>query len=873
MNSQNRLGQLPATVTDTELAAETPSEPTAGCLPCGGRTLRLPENWVAAADTVSGRGGELNANLTPLQQLIHEILRAEALPTRPVKEWRRLYKSFFGFFAPEGNADQTERKAWEIATQVFNTNLVAVSNRLSQVVPMTFQDFVDGGDSFRHDGLRESAQRDIAWQPKKILLLMASMIGRVIAGWQADAVAGQDLGPTFSPFRNYLIATNRKASFLESTFEYDPRFSIMDYGAAGLKPLVKAFPQFAFALMENGLVRCAVCPARTGSLPPLLRAHFLKPLRAPMAPAGLFTLYFVLLQRDLAGGVGGRGAEKQNPGFEFSETRLRALAFESSDESETKCARTEQLFELALTGGLIVCGPHRPDLSTAEKIGRALGRTSEEQFVVQRFFALGFKSGQGNEPWLQNTVGGQPELVAEKIKKARKQFGQWKSSTLLFIQAGQPQARELPGASIRHQLLQAKGQSSFLTLLHTPVYAPLMRLFLTADARGKWLVEEPDLYAAARRLRGDTARVLLESGEDITRGAQSFEDREGQAMFLFECAVGILSNLCGASRAGACPEGATAAMRAHYERSFGVSLSRAPTLRQAGRAEREAELAEAKTRFEQAEQTILALLAEPLSKKISGELQTILDALPQEWPSAAEQSAPCLRLESREAFRGSINELCTWLRTGLGSGAVDDLFDARPFLAACAGTRKLAEEGQIEPALAKLSALYPALSEARKQAVAPVFGELAWSLLQAVEQEFQQGNIAKATQVAERALAIVQATPFSENFKNLVQTLFGPQLLQNEDALPAVPTGSSLPPADVTRAQQAESLLRLYGDELNLPENQLERDFLQAVRDGSEADFKRKEKLYHRVKRRTRWGGREPYRMILQLLGSVRPAT
>ena len=49
-----------------------------------------------------------------------------------------------------------------MAADGFNTNLVAVCNRTTQVVPMTFQDFIDGVDSFRHDGLREGAQRDNA---------------------------------------------------------------------------------------------------------------------------------------------------------------------------------------------------------------------------------------------------------------------------------------------------------------------------------------------------------------------------------------------------------------------------------------------------------------------------------------------------------------------------------------------------------------------------------------------------------------------------------------------------------------------------------------------------------------------------------------
>ena len=54
-----------------------------------------------------------------------------------------------------------------------------------------------------------------------------------------------------------------------------------------------------------------------------------------------------------------------------------------------------------------------------------------------------------------------------------------------------------------------------------------------------------------------------------------------------------------------------------------------------------------------------------------------------------------------------------------------------------------------------------------------------------------------------------------------------------------------------------------------MPENQLEREFLKALSEGSEAAFKRKEKLRNRLQKRTRWGGREPYKTTLRLLESV----
>jgi hypothetical protein len=816
----------------------------------------------------------LKVPLTALQQLIHEILDPQVLQVRSVKEWRRLYKSFFAIFAPDGCADETEKRAWAIATGVFNTNLVAVANRTTQVVPMTYQDFVDGVDSFRHDGLREGAQRDIVWQPKKILLLMASMVGRIVAGWQADVEVEREPRPDVSDFRSYLITANRNASYLGSVFDYDPRFSVLDYGTAGLKPLLKAFPHFAHGLLENDLSRCEVCPPQGARTPPLLRAHFQRPLRVPWSRESLSTLHLVLIHQTASiNDNGNRNPGSDDSCFESSKAILEALAFESSEAPAAKCFKTEGLFELSLTGGLIVCGPHRADASSADRIGRTLGRTPEEQFVIERFLALGFKSGHGNEPWLERPANGQPELACDKIKKARKQFARWKKTSLFFIQAGHAQTKDIPGASIRQEALQSDNESPFLSLLHAPAYAPLMATFLEVDAHGNWVVGLPELHAFARKLSGGVGKILSETGTVIARCAKSFKNRDGQAVFLFECAFGILLSACGGHKGQKCPaglEGAKSTLREHYERSFGVSLSEAPTVLQANRCECEARLAETKTQLEQAEQTVIGLLAEPLTNKISALMRATLATIPTVWTSLAEQTAPRVRFDSREVFEGSVNELCAWLKTALPRGPDDGSLSARQFLAACIGFRELAEQEKTEEALASLSALYPTLSETRQHALAPFLGELAWSLLQAIEQQCQTGNITNATRLAARATALVEATPFSEDFKNMFQTLFTPQPVQKADPLPQLVIGASPSDPNGTRAREADLLLRNYAEELNLAENQLERAFLQAVRDGSETGFRRRDKLNNRLKRRTRWGGREPYRTLLRLLESIR---
>jgi hypothetical protein len=99
--------------------------------------------------------------------------------------------------------------------------------------------------------------------------------------------------------------------------------------------------------------------------------------------------------------AGSQHPEAESSYFEFSRTALEALAFEPAEVPEIKCSKIERLFELAITDGLLICAPQRADASTASRIGKTLGRTQAEQFVIERFFALGFRSGHGNEPWLE----------------------------------------------------------------------------------------------------------------------------------------------------------------------------------------------------------------------------------------------------------------------------------------------------------------------------------------------------------------------------------------------------------------------------------------------------------------------------------------
>jgi len=190
----------------------------------------------------------------------------------------------------------------------------------------------------------------------------------------------------------------------------------------------------------------------------------------------------------------------------------------------------------------------------------------------------------------------------------------------------------------------------------------------------------------------------------------------------------------------------------------------------------------------------------------------------------------------------------------------------RQLLVTLIDLRVLAEEGRLGEVLPKAAALFPTLSQATKLALAPFFTELFWSLLRLIEQEVDRGNWATANSLAESARTLVEETPARDDFKSLLQQVLAPRPKPGGTAPAAALTAAPASEAQGSRARLADALLHDYGDELAMAENQLEQEFLHAVKEGSDAEFRRKEKLRNRLQRRTRWGGREPYKTTLKLL-------
>ena len=836
----------------------------------GNRASDVPEAGGATLQCIKAEDScDIDLALTPLQRLIEEVLQPVALGRRTAREWRRLYRAFVAFFDDDGDADESERSAWKLAVDVFNTNLVAVCNRNAVVVPMTFQDFVDAADSFMHDGLQESAQRDVAWQPKKILLLLAAMVGRIIAGRQADKAAVRSTRQDLRPFQEYLIQENRKASFLGSMFEYNPHFSIRDYRSAGLKPLLQVFPQVTDALINNGVQWCEFCAAQLAGDPPLLQVHLRKPLRGPIQSRNLSSFHLALLDKPLSLADESRLCEVNSPYCDYSTTALNALAFEVSESAEMKCSKIGQMFELALANRILVCGPHQAEVSTAACIGQSLGRTRAEQFAVEQFFSLGFRNGYGNEPWRRQAEREPREPGAEKVKRARKQLGQWRDTVLFFLEAGQPEAADIPGARIRREALQPKGSTLFLSLLRSPVYAPLMRVCLMADPQAEWLMAEADLHVVARRLAGGAAKVLVDGAPVITHCVDSFETQKTRGIFLFECAAGILLTLTGAHKSPqrlADLQRARAALRGDFETLFAVALSDAPSVVAPDHPRRAALLVESKKRMLEAERIILSSLHEPLGSRVLERLEATLAGFPEESTLSPETPVPHIQLENQTKFAESIASLCAWMHSDETQALGVSEPEGRQLLIAVARVRALAETGKLEEALQQAMILYPGMNQRRKPSLDAFLSQLSGPLLGAVEHKLRKGNMDQATALSQRTIALTKGTPIGEELRSLLEELFTSRSAEKASAEEIPLFSSSIPEAEASQDPIAQRLLTMYADELRMVENKLERAFLESVVASQDTAFKHKTQLRHRLQRLTRWGGREPHKSALKLL-------
>ena len=249
-------------------------------------------------------------------------------------------------------------------------------------------------------------------------------------------------------------------------------------------------------------------------------------------------------------------------------------------------------------------------------------------------------------------------------------------------------------------------------------------------------------------------------------------------------------------------------------------------------------------------------------------MRAILAGLRDADDSLPEQVPGRIHLENQTVFEQSIAGLCAWIKSHNPQAPGASELRGNQLLATFVELRGLAEAGKVAEALERAMSLYPMLNPGRKQALGTFYGQLSRAMLGVIEQWLIQGNRKEATELSQRVTALIQGTPGGDEFQGSLQEILTPRLAEKASAPETPSTAVASPEAHAAR-RSAELLLRDYANELGLAENKLEQEFLEAVVAGSDGAFKRKEKLKHRLQKRTRWGGREPYKTTLKLVESA----
>ena len=593
----------------------------------------------------------------------------------------------------------------------------------------------------------------------------------------------------------------------------------------------------------------------------------------PISQQSVSHLDVVLLRDGLASAAPSNEYAKGHSNLEFSASPLAAAAFDPHEEWAAKIGKIECLFEWALAHRFLVCSGYRAMQPSASLTGQALGRTPLEQFVIEQFFAHGFRSGSGNEPWHEPLENAPSDLARDQVKQARKQFEHWKNTVGFFTEAGCPAAVGIAGARLRHETLDPKGDRSaqFWALLHTPVYAPLMTVFLSADAQGEWLVKEQDLAVFSRGLNGDIGKLLLSCQDLVAPGADPLAGPETKAAFFFECSWQIFLAMAASvksplrrTRLEVVRDG----LRSLYEKSFAITLTQAPNAWWENPEQLEARVAAVKHKIRETEDKIWDLLPEPLTRKVASAAREAIQVATQARLELEALVAPRLSLENPKNFEKSVASLGEWFQRRHSPASTAWLAPEDRLIQQLAELRILAEEGAVVAALDLAVALMDLLKKSQKARLEPFFAALSRLLLAPLKQQLHQGQRDQANACAEQARLLLAGTPALAEFEQAFKQCLQAQAADTAAAARLL-APSRVPPAPglEARAKQAQALLRDYADELALGENLLEQQFLQTIASG--LVFSRKEKLENRLRKLTRWGGREPHVTSLKLLRSI----
>jgi hypothetical protein len=795
---------------------------------------------VCDIDTFTDACSSPSVGDAPAWSLLGEILDIDParLNQRTLGEWRSLHEKFFTRLLDFTSLAGIERQTLESVLEVVNKQTPPLFHKpldeaqyqawiagkreelaamgLNEFPPITIKELGElaTGYSPRID---YSEAIDITNLPAKALLFFAALYARVYAGLRADQRTDRlsEERPalhTASRVPESLRTRNRNESFACFPFFEKEDYSVVEFRRAGLQPVFSS-EQLSYLFTRNSIRRIEYQPESSELDPPHLRVFFQDPVVEPITGYSSGFLDVILLTKPLPAAPVSDDMDQEIAFLESDQEAVHQLAFDERDPGEHRIGILLKLLWLTSAQRAVV-GLFWATAPQAARLGSVMGRTQEERFAIERFFALGFRTASANQPWLRRDTR---YHFKDRVNGLKQWYEAFKRRVEFFQQFGLIEASLVSDAEVRKEILMADGsvRRGFQLLNGSEPFRPLAQLFLRPDAKGNWVIDSLEVGSMVKCVDTSFSMILSSGLSAIEQTLNSFgTDRQWAVTLWFELSVGImeaLARLPGVRFSKIEMRGVVAALRQGYQEVFALEIQQAPSWNHLNGAAR----MEIRQELDRKKRLIWDLAMQPIGQLAGPLLEEQLKLLTRLQMDHPLVSKPLVLLSSATEFQWSVHALARWLKeiaVPLEARSLD--LDLGQDLAGAVAFRKLAEEGQLEAARAKAQELLPRLSRKKRA-------------------EFEQclGGLQMAK-------------------------------VQNKPAQ----TVTQMPAKESVPARTAAELLKAHADELSLPPHALVREFLVFLREDRGDEFRKKKQLRAQLDHLTRFGGREPFRSSLKLL-------
>ncbi|HXV27656.1 MAG TPA: HPr family phosphocarrier protein, partial [bacterium] len=500
--------------------------------------------------------------------LIEEILDPAKMKGRNKHEWVTLHRRFFVYFikdiegstekSPAKNARMAVFRRFYGAEQAQNPLLKGV--RKDSALEQAYRLKDELSSYYAAKVSTGHARENLFGLAKWTFLQITSQVARSLVGEEAEAVHSSPvryeplnsaLLPTdyLEKFRDWLRYHNKKENFLYEPGSMVPGYfqmgestpknpkeafamnSVLALKFAGFEPSIRPFPEFARALVENGVESVEfISPHRDfpEMSPPAFYIRFKKPLVSPAGEEypGIAVAVFQNPLPDLAIENSPDLNEVKLSDGDQEWSKLLGLTFTEKVPIEEQILKLEKLLDLAFEGRLLP----RTDYTYfsgkgAARLAAFMGRTAAESRVLERDFNLVLEKEASAKDLKKDKFYREP-VTPQIEKETRRNFEKWSERAILFDEFGASDAAFEKGAAQRVDII--RNREGLKRLYAIPYYRPLTDLIFARQG-DQWLMDQRENGPYAKRLN-ELAPLLLSSYSLIEGLKGSFEEsKDGNA--------------------------------------------------------------------------------------------------------------------------------------------------------------------------------------------------------------------------------------------------------------------------------------------------------------------------------------------------------